>query len=166
MTSVFLSLSAATFALAAITVIVAIFGGYNGLGVWGTIASVVGLTLTLNVAQAVWRIERRYVARILLDQGLERLRTIRKKLRAAARSKRVDEIRGCLQSWRSIAAELRRHYPEEESITQDHLEIDAVLQASDDRIATQAADLCAKLEGRLEHLGLLKTRLSWSSGDE
>lgn len=166
MTSVWFSLPAITLGLAAITVIVAISGGYNGLGVWGTIASVVGLILTLNVAQAVWRIERKYVARILLDQGLERLRAIKKKLRAAARSKRVDEIRGCLQSWRSIAAELRRHYPEEESITQDHLEIEAILLESDDRIATQAADLCAKLEGRLDQLGLLKTRLSWSNGDE
>jgi hypothetical protein len=164
MASVWFSLPAATIALTEITAAVAIFGGYNGFGVWGTIASVLGLMLTLNVAQAVWRIEQRYVARILLDQALERLRTIKKKLGNAAKSNRVGEIRGCLQSWRSIAAELRRHYPAEVPLAQDHIEIDALLMESDDRIAAQAVDLCAKLEGRLDHLTLLKTRLSWSCG--
>ena len=87
--------------------------GINGIGVFGSYASVIGLIVTFYVAESVRSVRGRYSIRVTLMQNFERLRTAVREFEEA--SKAVD-FQAIAASLGPLVKELSLHLPHEDSV--------------------------------------------------
>ena len=80
--------------------------GINGLGVYGSYASVVGLVVTFYVAESVASVRDRYTARVTLMQNFERFRTATRRFEEASIATEIQAIAGEIDP---LIRELRVH---------------------------------------------------------
>ena len=80
--------------------------GVNGIGVFGSYASVLGLIVTFYVAEWVGRVRDRYAVRVTMMQNFERFRSAVSRFEQASAASEIRAIAGELEP---LICELRVH---------------------------------------------------------
>jgi hypothetical protein len=135
------------------------------LSVIGSVASLVGLALTVYVAVTVRSIRRRYLRQVVFRECRDKLLTHRKNLSRAVKRESPSGIRMELAR---VQAGLRRvalHDAAASAVDWSVSGLDTLLQADDRIVLSRVNEVLPRIDGYIETLELRLTELDWGKDD-
>ncbi|MDB5348325.1 MAG: hypothetical protein JWP89_6702 [Schlesneria sp.] len=143
-----------------------LFGSFAaGIGVFGSLLSVVSLIVTIDVLVAVRQIQRRYVRQAVLKVGVDKLNSYRRNLATAIRERDPDNSRRVLSQVRGTLSRLVIHFGKELPIEECIRTIEVVLAMDNRQIVSRSRDAQSHLESTAEGFALLLMEHEWGEHD-
>lgn len=144
----------------------------NGIGLFGSIASVIGLVLTAYVTHAVRQIRGRYVRKVLLKECLNSLNDYRLKLDSGIRQNDFNSVRENISRAIGILNGLGVHVAGNEKIKLEAKirvvvqDLESVVSEDNRRILALARTSLSKLQTVTEELKLLLIEHEWGDHND
>ena len=135
------------------------------LGVTGSVASIIGLVVTVYVAWAIRKLRQRYVRQAIYTECLANLQAHLRNLKTARTRKKVSDIRERLGRIQEILGRIAIHDLEQSSVEWPIGEIDRILESRDLEIAVDVAEVIPQVGQRIEKLELMLLELQWGKDD-
>ena len=136
------------------------------LGVWGSLASILGLLLTMYVAWAVRGIRDRYTRRAMLDSCLRRLRDAHRELQSSIANANIDAAMGAASRIKAVREQVHLHLPPEKSVEWNDEELNQLMQCDDRRkVISRARPVAALTQHWITQIELLIEEANWRRDD-
>lgn len=132
-----------------------------GMRVFGSLASIVGLVITIDVLVSVRQLQRRYVRQAVLKVSVDKLNACRLNLTTAFRDKDADTVRRILSQVRGTLTRLTSHFGQDLLLGPSIEMIETVLAADNRSLLSRARDAQADLESKAEELTILLMEHEW-----
>jgi hypothetical protein len=136
------------------------------LAIVGSLASIIGVVVSLYVLQAVRRIRHRYIRQAMMEACLARLHRCRTNLRDSAESRDADQFRQTLGTLKAILRRIDLHKQSDRTVQWSDEEIDALIQLDNRRIVARSRQIVARLNDWIETIDLELTATRWGNDED
>ncbi|HWL08707.1 MAG TPA: hypothetical protein VNQ76_09890 [Planctomicrobium sp.] len=137
----------------------------NELGVLGSLASIAGGILTIQVALAVYALKEQYTARIMLDSCFRRLRVAQNHLNDGLSTKNRNVIIQQLGPIQSLLEEINLHLPPDGRIKWTREDFAVVIKSDNRQTLRLARDLGASISEWITKVELHIEKSNWRRND-
>jgi 5-bromo-4-chloroindolyl phosphate hydrolysis protein len=138
---------------------------WNNVTLIGSLASILGLLITLYVAWAVSLIEQSYVRQALLPKYISSLKRILKNLDQGLGAKDNQALRSRLSEARELLRAVARHFPKKTNAGKLVISITDSFEASERHFLLKAEEIIAELNGEVQAIDVLKAEMEWRRRD-